>query len=114
MSARRFVLWFCLFVLLLPVVIIGLVGSVEYYTYFTRSESKALADAQQVFLQVCQDQQLDPRTFKLSPSIINKRSGAYMFIWTRSAEETITVSVSYLPYDLPYSISEALVERRIK
>lgn len=51
-------------VIALPVVALFGVGSIEYYTYLTRNESKARADAEAVFLEICAEEQLDPSSFQ--------------------------------------------------
>jgi hypothetical protein len=89
--------------------------SAETYLYLTQSEAKAQAAAQAMFMRICDRQGLNPNSFH-GPERLNvqldKQRGTYMFVWSRSPEETITVSVMYLPYDLPYSISEAITERK--
>jgi hypothetical protein len=91
------------------------VGSVEFYLYVTRSEAKAQAAAEAVFAQVCDQHALDRRAFHgpVRPSASvesDEMLGAYTFRWRESAEREITVSVTYLPYDVPYSMSEGLIE----
>jgi hypothetical protein len=91
------------------------ISSSEAYLYLTRSESKAQAAAQVMFAKICDRQRLDPNSFHgpNRPSVhSDEKLGTYTFMWLRSPEETITVSVTYLPYDLPYSISEAITERK--
>jgi hypothetical protein len=100
------------------VVVVGTVvyfGAIETYIYFTRSEAKAQTAAQTMFLKICESEKLDPYSFHgpSRPSIqSDEKLGAYTFVWTRSPEETITVSITYFPYDLPYSVSEAIIEHK--
>ena len=85
----------------------------EVYLYLTQSEEKAQAAASAMFIKICGRQGLDPRSFHGPdrPSIpSDKKLDSYTFVWTRPPKETITVSVTYLPYDLPYSISEGITE----
>jgi hypothetical protein len=107
--------WGALIVLLVPLGGALYFGSIESYIYLTRSESKAQGAAQAVFSRICEQEKLDPRSFHGPdrPSIeLDKKRNQYSFVWTRSFNETINVSVVYLPYDLPYSISEAIIERK--
>lgn len=90
-------------------------GSSEVYLYLTQSEAKAQAAAQTMFKRICDREGLDPRSFHgpERPSVeSDKKLDAYTFVWARSPDETITISVTYLPYDLPYSISESIIERK--
>jgi len=91
------------------------ISSSEAYLYLTRSESRAQQAAQAMFEEICGRQRLDPHSFH-GPDRLSVQSdeklGTYTFVWTRSPEETISVSVTYLPYDLPYSISEAITEHK--
>ena len=90
-------------------------GSIEVYAYITRSESKAQAAAKEEFTRICEQQQLDPHSFR-GPDRPNVSSdeklGIYTFVWTRAPDEKIYVHVTYFPYDLPYSISAAITERK--
>jgi hypothetical protein len=103
--------WGGIIVLLVLLVGAGYFGSVESYIYFTRSESKARAAAQVQFLKICDRNGLDPKSFHGPARPSNAAVDQYMFVWTRSPEETISVSVAYLPYELPYSMSEAIASR---
>lgn len=85
----------------------------ESYAYLTRSEAKAEAAAQAMFVKICEQNALDPTSFS-GPERRIPQPDEYNFIWARSPDETISVSVIYLPYDLPYSLSEALIERKWK
>jgi hypothetical protein len=90
-------------------------GSIESYIYLTRSESKAQAAAQMMFLKICESNDLSPSSFHGPgrPSIdLDKKRNQYSFIWTRGPKETIYVNVSYLPYDFATSVSEAIIERK--
>jgi hypothetical protein len=101
--------------LLVPLGGILYIGSSEAYLYLTRSEARAQSAAQAMFIRICDRQRIDPHSFHgpERPSVQSDQIlGAYTFVWTRSPEETIAVSVTYLPYDLPYSISEAITERK--
>ncbi len=88
----------------------------EIYLYVTRSEEKAQVSAQMIFIHICERQRLDPTSFRGPdrPRInMDEEQGVYTFMWTRSQEETITVTITYMPYDYPYSLSNALSERNI-
>jgi hypothetical protein len=90
-------------------------GSVESYTYLTRSEGKAQAAAQEEFTRICDQQQLDPHSFHgpdRADVVSDEKLGIYTFVWTRASDEKIYVHVTYLPYDLPYSISATITERK--
>jgi len=108
----KIVRWACIIALLVLLVGAAYLGSVEFYTYFTRSEDKARAAAQVQFLKICDRYEFDPNSFHGPDQPRNAAPDQYMFVWTRSPEETISVSVVYLPYDLPYSISEAISSRK--
>ena len=88
-------------------------GSAETYLYLTRSEPKARAAAQELFVRLCAKRGLDPASFRgpTRPSVqSDSMLNTYTFEWTRGPQESITISVMYLPYDLPYSISEGILE----
>lgn len=100
--------------LLLAGTILYFVAS-ETYLYMTRSEPRAQAAAQQLFMRICSRQGVDPSSFRGPdrPSVqSDERLNSYTFVWTRNPQENITISVTYLPYDLPYSISEGITERK--
>ena len=114
-SAWKALRWACFIGLSVLLGGILYIGSSEAYLYLTRSESKAQAAAQRVFTRICDQQQLDPHSFHGPdrPSIgSDEKLGIYTFVWTRSPDEKVYVHVTYLPYDLPYSISEAITERK--
>jgi hypothetical protein len=100
---------------LIPVLVLlaGLAyfGSLELYLYVTRSEAKAQTTAEAVFSEICEQHGLDPRTFR-GPFPLGDDADHYEFVWSQSTGRDITVSVIYLPYDVPYSISPALIEGR--
>jgi hypothetical protein len=83
-------------------------GVVESYIYLTRSEAKARAEAQGQFVRICDQLDLDPNSFRGPERPKNAAEDQYIFVWTRSPEETISVSVAYLPHDFPSSFSEAI------
>ena len=85
----------------------------ESYIYLTRSDAKAEAAAQAMFVRICEQNGLDPASFQ-GPERRIPQPDEYNFVWARLPEENISVSVIYLPYDLPYSLSDALVERKRK
>jgi hypothetical protein len=113
---------------LLALALVGLVailgpifyfGSLEVYEYLTRSEDKARAAAREMFLKICDRQGLDPHTFRGPdrPSIESDRLlGQYTFVWNRvwEPEEKVYVHVTYLPYDLPYSVSRPIFEQELR
>jgi hypothetical protein len=107
----KIVRWGAIFALLIPLVVAGYLGSAEYYVYCTRSEAKARAAAQVQFQKICAQHDLDPNSFHGPDRPSNAAADQYTFVWTRSPDETIYVSVAYLPYDFPYSISEAISSR---
>jgi hypothetical protein len=107
-TAWKVVRWGCFIGLLVLFGGILYIASSETYLYLTRSENRAQAAAQAMFMKICHRQQLDPRSFygPDRPSIrSDEKLDVYTFVWSRGPEETITVSVMYLPYDLPYSVS---------
>ena len=89
-------------------------GSLEAYLYLTRSDAKAEAEAQKIFSDICDEQELDSDSFH-GPDRPNieqdRKNDQYSFSWSRSPAETIYINVSYLPHDFAYSISEAITER---
>ncbi len=107
--------WGALIVLLVPLGGALLFGSIEGYIYLTRSESKAQAAAQAMFLKTCESDGLDPGSFHgpdRSSIELDKERDQYSFVWTRAPNETVYVNVSYLPYDFASSVSEAIIERK--
>lgn len=95
------------------VAVIGYFTAVEVGAYLTRSEEKARIAANGLFLQICEQLHLDPSTFYGPERMQNalesdEKSGSYTFVWARRKEETIAINVSYLPMDMPYSISPAI------
>jgi hypothetical protein len=89
-------------------------GSLEGYEYLTQSEAKARTAAQEMFLKICDRKGLDPHAFRGPdrPNIeADKQLGQYTFVWTRAPGEVIYVHVMYLPYDLPYSVSNSILEQ---
>ena len=89
----------------------------EAYLYLTRSERRAEAAAQELFARLCVRRGLDPRSFggPTRPSVqSDSKLNSYTFVWARAPEETVTISVTYLPYDLPYSISEGITDPKPK
>jgi hypothetical protein len=107
----KIVRWGGLFALLIPLVGAGYLASAEYYVYLTRSEPKAQAAAQVQFTKICARLELDPNSFRGPERPDNAAADQYTFVWTRSSDETIYVSVAYLPYDFPYSVSETILSR---
>jgi hypothetical protein len=85
------------------------IGSQEIYLYATRSDAKAQLAAEKMFLEICHREEIEASQFS-GPETI----GAYSYVWKRTPEETISVSVMYLPYDLSYSLSKALIENSWK
>jgi hypothetical protein len=106
----RWSIYVCALILLVGVLYLG---TTETYLYLTRSEPKAEAAAQTLFLKICDRNGFDPNSFQ-GPERPNlqgdQKTGGYTFVWQKSPEEIIWVRVSYFPYDLPYSISAALSE----
>jgi hypothetical protein len=98
-------------VILVPLLAIVYFGTVESYIYLTRSEAKERAAAQAQFIRICDDMGLDPNSFHGPDPLSNAAPGLIMFVWTKSPEEEIYVSVTYLPYDLPYSVSRGIARR---
>jgi hypothetical protein len=95
-------------------------GAVESYFYITRTEAKGRAAAQVQFVKLCDEYKLDPNSFR-GPDLVKNAADqyySYSFVWTRSPQEEIFVSVVYLPYDLLSSVTEAIpaprYEPRIK
>jgi len=105
---RKIILWGGIILLAVPLFGAAYFGSVEFYIYFTRSEAKARAAAQVQFAHICKQYELDPDSFHGPDRPSNAAADQYQYVWTRSSAETISVSVAYLPYDFPYSISEAI------
>ena len=108
----KIVRWGSITALLALLVGAAYLASVESYIYFTRSEAKARTAAQVQFMKICGRYELDPNSFHGPERPRNAAPDQNMFVWTRSPEETISVSVAYLPYDLPYSISETISSRK--
>ena len=87
--------------------------SIEYYQYLTRNEAKAQEAATAEFRTICIRHGLDPALFHgpVRPDTeSDNKSGTYTFDWAISPSETVSVTVMYLPYDMPYSISAGLTE----
>ena len=108
----RWLVYGGLFILLLGFLYFS---SWEAYVWLTQSDVKAQAAAEAMFKKICGREGLDPDSFSgpQRPSLqSDKKLDTYTFLWSRAPEETISVSVVYLPYDLPYSISQALIEAK--
>jgi hypothetical protein len=104
----------------LPVIIliVGLVPILyisggELWVYATRDFDKAKATAQKTFMRVCQKESLDPQTFVGPRQIVDYANAYYAFEWNVRGheDETITISISYLPYDVGYTMSVSLIQR---
>jgi hypothetical protein len=110
-ALKAFFLTVC--VLIISIVLYWL--SYEGFEYLTRSEIKARGAAEKLFEDICARDGFDPREFvgpNLTYSISNGLSTQYNFVWIRNPAETISIGVTYFPYDLPYSLSRGLIERR--
>ena len=113
---RKFWTWArCLLVIALAIpVLFGLyLAASEAAFYFQRSPRRAEQAARKVFLEVCIREHLDPKSFTgpyKPKSPVDQQRNEYTFIWSKTPEESIYVHVSYLPYDIVYSMSAALVE----
>jgi hypothetical protein len=103
------------------IVIVIVISAILYFVlaeslhYLTRSQIEAQVAAQAQFEIICRQQELDSRDFRgpFQPYMrSDRRTHAYNFVWIRMPGETITITVSYLPYDLPYSLSRSLIEHR--
>jgi hypothetical protein len=102
-------------VLAIPVLFFLYIGMVETIFYLRRSPERAEQAAQRVFLEVCAREHLDPKSFSgpSRPELkLDQQRNQYTFVWSETPEKTIYVHVSYLPYDLVYSMSVPLVEEK--
>ena len=87
----------------------------ETYRYVTKSPERAEAEAQRVFLNICARERFDPKVFRgpERPNVqLDEERGYYTFSWSKSEAETIYITVSYVPYDISYTMSQALTEFR--
>ena len=111
------VIWRAFLAILGAILLVGVYVSVqELSIYFGRNPSIAEADAWAYFYRICEYERLDPSEF-VGPTRLNveqdEKNAQYTFLWTKSQDETIWMAVSYLPYELNYSISAALTERKL-
>lgn len=91
------------------------IGGKEGYAYLTRSEASAKLSATELFHCISKQQGYREVDFD-GPSRVQDRENVYAFVWTlRGAQNsTISIVVSYFPYDIDYSVSEALPFGRIR
>jgi hypothetical protein len=71
-----------------------------------------------MFKKLCDRNGLDAKSFhgperneKAAESDSNRK--AYSFLWTGNRDEVIAITVTYLPYDQPYSISGSISLRKV-
>jgi hypothetical protein len=87
----------------------------EYYMYFSRNEKSAQVEAKGMFSKICERNALNEQSFhgpERDPraAVSDGKQHTYTFLWTRNPGEEIEVTVTYLPYETPYSISAGLVQ----
>lgn len=96
-----------LFLALIGAAAIYIAGG-EVATYVARSPAAAEEDARKAFVRICDREGFDQSSFNgpiredLSPLSV------YRFVWMdkKEKEATITIDISYMPYDLNYYLSE--------
>jgi len=114
-ALTKYLRWTIVSVLSVVTVLVLYFVSGETYFYVTKSPERAEAEARRVFLDICARERFDPKAFRGPERPIiesDKERGYYTFSWSKSAEETIWITISYLPYDVSYTISQALTESR--
>jgi len=81
----------------------------ETSIYFTRSEDKARAQAVELFACIVRQQGYEDLRFE-GPFRVEDRADVYAFEWRLrdSPRSTVSIVVSYLPYDIDYTVSETL------
>jgi hypothetical protein len=110
---HRLIYWLALATVASLLGVFLVVAFIEYYLYFTKNEHDAEIAATSVFKRICIQHGFDPHVFHgpTRPDVnSDKKLGIYQFEWTMDTSKVISVSVVYLPYDLPYSISVGLIE----
>src|ERR1700722_11343401 len=94
---RKVIRWLVLGGLLLVLIVVCAITFAEIHIYLTRSEAKAETAAQAEFKRICDREGIDPLSFQGPKRLyveLGSRANSYTFVWSRSANETITVDVA--------------------
>ena len=98
-------------ILLVPLIAVAYISAIELWYYSSRNVLKAKAAAQKTFVAVCEREHLNPAAFD-GPLQIEERNAHYAFSWhvRNRPDEEISIAITYLPYDVVYSMSIPLIQ----
>ncbi len=111
-SAVNIILIFTFFLLVAFVVIVSYVSLWELYKFESRSDISAQASATILFHQICIQNGYNEKTFRgpfRRQKTSDREHGNYTFEWNSGPTDSVTITVTYLPFDLTYNISTSLV-----